>query len=127
MTKYDVKNYLEKIYKIPVMNVQTRVVCGEIKRAKSLPYLVKDDDYRESIVDLVNINNFIILLKKIFLPFFYLQPKHVQFEYPDLSGEKVTLKDELEKIRKQFEFTKKQTNRQIYKNNRHNVPDWFGI
>ena len=56
MTGYDVKNYLEKIYKIPVMQVKTRVVCGEIKRAKSTkPYLIKEDDYREAIVDLVMI------------------------------------------------------------------------
>ena len=54
MTSFDVKNYLEKIYKIPVMHVKTRVVCGEIKKAKSAkPYLIKEDDYREAIVDLV--------------------------------------------------------------------------
>ena len=54
MTSFDVKNYLEKIYKIPVMHVKTRVVCGEIKKAKSTkPYLIKEDDYREAIVDLV--------------------------------------------------------------------------
>lgn len=55
MTKYDVRNYLEKIYKIPVVNVQTRVVCGEIKRAKDKGYMLKDDDYVEALVDLVSI------------------------------------------------------------------------
>merc|ERR1719471_2154302 len=28
MTKLDVKNYLEKIYKVPVMNVNTTIVSG---------------------------------------------------------------------------------------------------
>ena len=28
MTKYDVKNYLEKIYKIPVVDIKTHVMPG---------------------------------------------------------------------------------------------------
>lgn len=60
MTKYDVKNYLEKIYKIPVIDVQTRVVTGKIKRAKSKPYLIKEDDYREAIVDLVSMKKYVL-------------------------------------------------------------------
>lgn len=53
MTSFDVRNYLEKIYKIPVVNVETRVVAGNIKKAVGKPYIVKEDDYREAIVDLV--------------------------------------------------------------------------
>ncbi|KAH9423698.1 54S ribosomal protein L23, mitochondrial [Dermatophagoides pteronyssinus] len=106
MTSFDVKNYLEKIYKIPVMHVKTRVVCGEIKKAKSAkPYLIKEDDYREAIVDL---------------------PKHVQFEYPDLyGGDRVKLEDEIGKLEKQFEFIKKREKRRMFAENRHNVPGWF--
>lgn len=58
MTKFDIKNYLEQIYKIPVVNIQTRVVSGEIKRVTGTkPYMIKGDDYREAIVDLVCILN----------------------------------------------------------------------
>lgn len=56
MTKYDVRNYLEKIYKIPVVNVETRVVCGEIKKPQGKGYLIKGDDYKEALVDLVSLN-----------------------------------------------------------------------
>lgn len=55
MTKMDIRNYLERIYKLPIVNVETRVVSGKIKRATGKPYMVKDDDYREAIVDLVSI------------------------------------------------------------------------
>lgn len=53
MTKYDVRNYLEKIYKIPVVNIETRVVMGKLKRAVGKGYMIKEDDWREAIVDLV--------------------------------------------------------------------------
>lgn len=56
MTPFDVRNYLEKIYKVPVVNVETRVVAGKIKKATGKPYIVKEDDYREAIVDLVRDN-----------------------------------------------------------------------
>lgn len=93
MTNHDIKNYLEKIYKIPVMYVKSRVVCGEIKKAKALPYLIKDDDYREAIIDL---------------------PKHVKFEYPDLYGvEREKIEDEIERIQKQFDFVRKREQRRF--------------
>jgi large subunit ribosomal protein L23 len=53
MTKWDVRNYLEKIYKIPVINVKTHVKCGDIKRANGKLYLIKEEDYKKVIVDLV--------------------------------------------------------------------------
>jgi large subunit ribosomal protein L23 len=56
MTKWDVRNYLEKIYKIPVINVKTHVKCGDIKRAKGKFYLIKEEDYKQVIVDLVCIS-----------------------------------------------------------------------
>ncbi|XP_013779891.2 probable 39S ribosomal protein L23, mitochondrial [Limulus polyphemus] len=53
MTKHDVKNYLEKIYNIPVVNVVTKVHTGEIRKEKLKGYLVKDEDYRMAFVTLV--------------------------------------------------------------------------
>lgn len=57
MTEWDVRNYLEKIYKITnIVQIRSKVECGEIKRAKSKkePYLVKEPDYRRCYVALVN-------------------------------------------------------------------------
>jgi ribosomal protein L23 len=59
MTKYDVRNYLEKIYKIEVKSVHTIVKCGTIKRAPGKLYLIKENDYKRAIVTLVIINIYI--------------------------------------------------------------------
>ncbi|KAI7695656.1 39S ribosomal protein L23 [Sarcoptes scabiei] len=108
MTNFDIKNYLEKIYKIPVVYVHSKVVCGQIRKAKSkLDYLVKDDDYREAVVDL---------------------PKHVEFKYPQIYDEtKSSLEEGITKVDKQMTFLKNRERRKQYQNNRHNVPDWFGL
>lgn len=53
MTKYDVKNYLEKIYNIPVIEVRTRIEMGATRRDKSLGYVVKDEDTKLAYVTLV--------------------------------------------------------------------------
>lgn len=55
MTKWDVKNYLEKIYKIPVVQVRTVVKCGELKKSPARQFLVKvEDDYKHAFVTLVS-------------------------------------------------------------------------
>ncbi|KAJ8871375.1 hypothetical protein PR048_027692 [Dryococelus australis] len=46
MTKYDIKNYLEKIYAIPVVSVRTRIVMGKTKTDKQKGYVTKNDDYK---------------------------------------------------------------------------------
>ena len=64
MTRYDVKNYLEKIYKVPIANVETRNILGKIRRNRFDPEeMVKEDDYKVAYVT--------------------LQPGHT-FEFPDL-------------------------------------------
>lgn len=52
MTRLDVKNYLEKIYKIPVLGVRIHVAPGEYKKS-SKGYIVKEEDYKLAYVDLV--------------------------------------------------------------------------
>lgn len=54
MTKYDVKNYLEKIYKIPVMDVRTRIALGETKRDTNYGYVTKKDDVKIAYVTMVS-------------------------------------------------------------------------
>lgn len=53
MTKYDVKNYLEKIYKIPVVDVRTRIDLGKTKRDHTVGYITKNDDMKLAYVTLV--------------------------------------------------------------------------
>jgi len=108
MTKWDVSNYLQKIYNIPVVNVRTHVRCGDIKRAKGKLYLIKEDDYKTAIVDL---------------------PKDMAFEFPDLfPKDKVNeLSKDLTEAQKEVEFGTLREKRKVYRNMRDNVPDWFSI
>lgn len=53
MTKYDVQNYLEKIYKVPVIDVRTRIAMGPTKRDQTIGYVVKDEDVKLAYVTLV--------------------------------------------------------------------------
>ncbi|CAG2105113.1 unnamed protein product, partial [Medioppia subpectinata] len=104
MTKWDVRNYLEKIYKIPVVNVRTVVRCGDIKRANGKMYLIKEEDYKTAIVDL---------------------PKDMTFEFPDLfPHEKVDqMSTDLKDGQKELEFGTLREKRKNQKNMRDNVPD----
>lgn len=53
MTSHDIKNYLTKIYNIPVVNVKTEVRLGEFFRDPFKRYVKKKDDYRVAIVTMV--------------------------------------------------------------------------
>ncbi|XP_067123547.1 large ribosomal subunit protein uL23m isoform X2 [Centruroides vittatus] len=50
MTSHDIKSYLEKIYKIPVMKVTTKVWAGEIKKNEYFGHLRQEEDYRMAYV-----------------------------------------------------------------------------
>ncbi|XP_075164736.1 mitochondrial ribosomal protein L23 [Haematobia irritans] len=67
MTKYDVKNYLEKIYKIPVMDVRTRIALGSTKRDQTYGYVTKNDDMKIAYVTM---------------------PKDMEFTFPDIFSKK---------------------------------------
>lgn len=54
MTKYDIQNYLEKIYKIPVIDVRTRIALGKTKRDQK-GYVVKEEDTKLAYVTLVRV------------------------------------------------------------------------
>lgn len=53
MTRYDIKNYLEKIYKVPVIKVDTRIALGKTKK-NGLGQIVKEDDIKIAYVRLVS-------------------------------------------------------------------------
>ncbi|EEB15385.1 mitochondrial 50S ribosomal protein L23, putative [Pediculus humanus corporis] len=101
MTQYDIKNYLEKIYKIPVVEVKTTIKMGEIKKCFGRQHLIKDDDYKEALVTM---------------------PTDFKFEYPDFTGDK-SAKEEM-KSYKNFKEQHKvsKSNEKIDKSG---VPTWF--
>uniref|UniRef100_A0A023FUJ8 Large ribosomal subunit protein uL23m n=1 Tax=Amblyomma parvum TaxID=251391 RepID=A0A023FUJ8_AMBPA len=106
MTKYDVKNYLEKIYKVPVADVTTKIVQGKIRKAEGKTYLVKEDDYRVAFVTL---------------------PKGEQFTFPDLFSKTATMEKQ-ESMQKQMEESNQLQKACIREDpHRHGLPSWFGI
>ena len=63
MSHYDVTNYLEKIYKVPVTQVVTKIITGDIKKS-TRGYLIKDPDYKMAYVSLVRLfTHFVSILK----------------------------------------------------------------
>lgn len=57
MTRHDVRNYLEKIYKIPVIEVRTRIEMGSTKRDNTYGYVTKNDDMKIAYVTMVSCCN----------------------------------------------------------------------
>lgn len=57
MTKHDVKNYLEKIYNLPVVDVRTRIALGPTKRDQIYGYVTKADDIKYAYVTMVSSMN----------------------------------------------------------------------
>lgn len=55
MTKYDVENYLKLIYKVPVIDVRTRIEMGKTFLDPYRKYVKKHDDYKLAYVILVSI------------------------------------------------------------------------
>uniref|UniRef100_G3MMU4 Large ribosomal subunit protein uL23m n=2 Tax=Amblyomma TaxID=6942 RepID=G3MMU4_AMBMU len=106
MTKYDVKNYLEKIYKVPVADVRTKIMQGKIKKAEGKGYLIKEDDYRVAFVTL---------------------PKGEQFTFPDLFSKTQTVEKQ-ETMQKQLQESQEVQKTYIREDpHRHGLPSWFGI
>ncbi|XP_014274976.1 large ribosomal subunit protein uL23m [Halyomorpha halys] len=105
MTDYDIKNYLEKIYKIPVAHVRSEIVEGELKRVPRRGYVVKDDDFRRAFVTLAG---------------------DEKFEFPDV----VTKKTEQEEsdYKKLQSQTEENYERYQERNKSHsNLPGWFPL
>ncbi|XP_049872182.1 probable 39S ribosomal protein L23, mitochondrial [Pectinophora gossypiella] len=104
MTKYDVKNYLQKIYNVPVVEVRTRITMGKFRKDVGKGYVVKDDDIKYAFVTL---------------------PKDMKFEFPDIVDKAKENKEENEKS---LEDAKKTFKAYIDRNkDRPDVPSWFSI
>ncbi|GLH08761.1 Probable 39S ribosomal protein L23, mitochondrial [Gryllus bimaculatus] len=102
MTKHDVKNYLEKIYNVPVVQVFTRIVSGETRQDPGKGYVVKDDDYKLAYVTL---------------------PQGKTFEFPELYPKE----EESEQDKTQKELKKHFKNFVDRNKDRPGAPGWFSF
>lgn len=59
MTKYDIRNYLEKIYNVKVADIRTRIALGKTRRDTVKGYVTKADDVKLAYVTLVSISEVI--------------------------------------------------------------------
>ena len=130
MTRLDVKNYLEKIYNVPVYHVYTRNVSGEVKKPgfmdpvwKTTP-LYKEDDIKYAYVTLVR--NLSLSNAENDSIFFY-QPKDVTFEFPNILEKGEEEKD----IKKGTKDIQEQKNKFKHEagiaTGRRGVPSFFGL
>ncbi|KAI5643854.1 ribosomal protein l23 domain-containing protein [Phthorimaea operculella] len=104
MTKFDIKNYLEKIYNVPVVDVRTKIALGKFRKDVGKGYIVKDDDIKYAYVTL---------------------PKGETFKFPDLFDK---AKEDQEEQEKSLDEAKKSFKTYIDRNkDRSDVPSWFSI
>lgn len=85
MTDWDIKNYLEKIYKIQVAAVNSMIMAGEIYRVKDGAGVAKREDYKIAHVSL---------------------PIGQKFEWPNLFPDDKEKEEETERERIVKEITK---------------------
>ncbi|CAG0918878.1 unnamed protein product [Notodromas monacha] len=102
MTRFDVKNYLTKIYKVPVANVALHNHIGKTRLIEK-GFVVKDDDYKVAYVTL---------------------PKNEWFEFPDLFPEDVD-KEEMKPLEDMKQHQKEMTDKRNKRWDRKTIPDWF--
>lgn len=100
MTKFDVQNYLEKIYKVPVIEVRTRVDMGKTFKEPGRGYVIKRDDSKIAYVTLVRMTSG-FTNKTAYLYSLPLQPKDQKFVFPDLFEKASDSKEEHEKSLKE--------------------------
>lgn len=64
MTRHDIKNYLEKIYNIDIIEVRTRIAMGKFVRDRLQGAVIKEDDRKLAYIVLVRSQLFLIFLFK---------------------------------------------------------------
>ncbi|CAI9738252.1 39S ribosomal protein L23, mitochondrial [Octopus vulgaris] len=103
MSKIDIRNYLEKIYKVPVVSVSTRTHEGEVKKHPEKRYdAFREDAYKMAYVQLGGDHT---------------------FEFPDIfDGKKTNIEKEIE----EFQNLKKKQSLDEQKNwSKLSLPPWF--
>ncbi|XP_047548154.1 39S ribosomal protein L23, mitochondrial isoform X3 [Lutra lutra] len=109
MTRVDLRNYLERIYNVPVATVRTRVQHGSNRKRDHRNVRVKSPDYKVA----------------------YVQLAHGQtFTFPDLFPDKKQSPDGSpsgDDIQDKLLEEQRQQQRQRQDPRRGGVPDWFGL
>lgn len=125
MTKIDVQNYLEKIYKVPVVEVRTRIDMGKTYKEPGRGYVIKKDDTKLAYVTLVRWKApFHILSLTNYLSDTF-QPKDQKFEYPNMFDKASDAKEEHEKSLRE---TKDNYKRFLDRTKaRPGAPGWFSF
>ncbi|XP_050316155.1 39S ribosomal protein L23, mitochondrial [Anthonomus grandis grandis] len=104
MTRYDIRNYLEKIYNVKTVDIRTRIALGKTRRDHKKGNIIKDDDIKYAYVTL---------------------PKGEEFTFPDVFPKRDEEKQEYENSLKQ---SKEGFRDYLDKNkNRPGMPGWFTI
>lgn len=104
MTDRDVKNYLEKIYKVPVVNVRTVPRDAKIEKDFKGDLVKKEDDYRSAYVQL---------------------PIGVNFEFPDLFPDQKREEERVEHNNAiKLQENKEKETMEKYQRMK-NLPSWF--
>uniref|UniRef100_A0AAY5LD77 Large ribosomal subunit protein uL23m n=1 Tax=Esox lucius TaxID=8010 RepID=A0AAY5LD77_ESOLU len=112
MTKFDVRNYVEKIYNVPVGAVRTRIqyaqplVIGTNKKRNHLNQKVKRPDYKVAYVQLA---------------------QQQTFEFPDIFPKKDVKSAEGSVEEMQEKFMEDEEQRQKPDPRRGGVTEWFGL
>ncbi|XP_077453398.1 large ribosomal subunit protein uL23m [Stigmatopora argus] len=106
MTKYDIKNYLEKIYNIPVGEVRTRIQFGSNKKRNHLNQRVKQPDYKVAYVQMAEGHT---------------------FSFPDLFPAKSEAPEPGSVEEMQEKFMEDEKQRQKGDPRRGGLSDWFGL
>ncbi|CAG9805193.1 unnamed protein product [Chironomus riparius] len=107
MTKYDIRQYLEKIYKLPVVAVRDRIAMGRFKREERNGYIIKEEDSKLAYVTF---------------------PKEVKFTYPDLFPEENETKKNLKDDEKSLDQAKERFREFCNRNSkRRGLPGWYSI
>ncbi|XP_063800781.1 large ribosomal subunit protein uL23m isoform X2 [Pseudophryne corroboree] len=106
MTKFDIQNYLQSIYSVPVAAVRTRIQYGSNRKRNHLRQKVKRPDYKVAYVQL---------------------GQGQTFQFPDLFPEKETSVESgsFEELQEKYLETEKQ--RLHSDPRRGGLNDWFGL
>jgi large subunit ribosomal protein L23 len=106
-TKYDIKNYLKKIYQLPVVDVRTRIALGKTKRDRKVGYITKEEDSKLAYVTL---------------------PREVKFTYPNIFPTESEEKEKKREDERALDSSKDEFQKFLDKNkNRKGLPGWFSF
>ncbi|MGH0156560.1 UNVERIFIED_CONTAM: hypothetical protein FKN15_063168 [Acipenser sinensis] len=106
MTKCDVKNYLEKIYSVPVGAVRTRIQYCTNKKRNHLSQRVKRPDYKVAHIQLA---------------------QQQTFQFPEIFPQKDTAFEPGSVEEMQDQFMQDEQQRQKADPRRGGVTEWFGL